>query len=551
MSYSHFKNFWEGACYVGVIPALLCVISPFWLWKGRQRGAAQFWTVLFAFCLALSFGKEGKLYIAAFHFMPGVNMFHDPARFLLGSSIAAAVIAAMMMERIVRYAKFNAAALAVVMFAFACTIPDLGIFDRAIYPIKSISEINQAPEKSKLVASLKDDPILKKRMGRVLMVDSERPWSYFTSYTDYHDDLNSFIVQWMDTSVPNLLMGVGVMESGGYEPISLKIAMDRALNVRKPLSKCLPLRADFAGSMAVDQVIAFRPSPLPKSGALQRLKMYQTKDGRDNIYYYRNLLYRPRARFVTSKGEAADMKKYGAPVVYDENADSLSVSLPPSLESRTLLLADTYYPGWGASIGKTLYSVSCTGDGFRKVIVPPEPLGSKIEFKYNPETYQVGVYLTLIGLAFVMASLGAGMVQGAGKPPRRRLDRRAASRYIRELESARTIVVDEPEEIPVAAAVPVPLPVAEILETQVDVDVATASDSEPIYSSFDPSKTSLQPSIQIWDRERDTNSSEEIDDESLIEWRPGALAIDSSVNAEQAADRRFVKRSGASDRNDS
>lgn len=502
-----YQNYWETACYLGVVPCLLVVSSPLILFRRRiaLRHALQ-WLFILLLSVWLALGKAAWLYRVVFYAVPGVRAFHDPARFLLGASLAAAILSAMVLDRILfRPKKRQALALAFALCCVALTVLDLGRFDRAIYPLKPISEIRGAMGKSVLATALQTDPVLARRVGRVMMVDSERPWNYFTSYKSFRIKEPGFLAKWSDTCVPNLLMSSGILEAGAYEPLAPARAQRRAYQIQH--AAIFP--AEEAGRMAIEQVIAFRPHPLAPQPALIRLKAYLTSDNYDSIYYYRNIYYRPRARFVDARnGDTADPRVTGLPAIAYERPDTIVVDVPPSLVGRTLVLADTYYPGWSANLGGLPVKIWQTSDGFRKIPIPATPAGSRLVFRFLPRVFLLGLYVTLASLCFFMVRVGVTLAR-PGKSTARPERRQGGWLF-------------PPVDAPSA---PEPRPA-----------------SPPPFEA---------PAPEPVGAERAPVPAGPGDDDSLVDWRPGAGTLSDAKAAAPGREmvrrfRRYVRHRGAS-----
>jgi hypothetical protein len=539
---AHVKNFWEIACYIGIIPTLFFLMAPFQLWRSRRLSQYLFWLVVFFVSLWMSFGVDGALYSLAFRALPGIKLFHDPARFLMGSAIAAAVIGGIIMDRLARIARFSTVALAIAILAPVATVIDLGRFDMNIYPTKSIAEINSAQYQSRLISSLKADPQLRSRMGRVFMVDSEGPWSYFTSYQNYHADIPSFMAQWIDTCAPNLLMGTQIMEANAYEPVADAASMQRAFRTRDSIKRGNSEFADLAGRMAVEQVVAYRTRPLPPQAALQRLKMFQPKDKRPNIYYYRNLSFQPRARFVTADGTMLAPVLFGSAQIDRETSDMLSVSVPSSPVSRTLLVADSYYPGWEASMNGHPLSLSRTKEGFRKVIIPPVSDSSNVVFNYRPASYRIGLFISLSAAALLAMLLGIRLAKVADEAENPRVLRKDEWKFKTLIPTPET----KTEELVYAAIQPSAPPTPEP-ELRVEPVASTIPSEEPNFST-----NGVRESFHAQDNSKQPDTADA--DSELIDWSPGTLALDSTpeepaleTQTDETPKWKYVKRSGRSE----
>lgn len=62
-----------------------------------------------------------------------------------------------------------------------------------------------------------------------------------------------------------------------------------------------------------------------------------------------------------------------------------------------LVLPDTYYPGWQATVNGRAQTIHPTDGAFRGVTVPEGE--STVEFRYEPRAFPIGIALALIGLA--------------------------------------------------------------------------------------------------------------------------------------------------------
>ncbi len=77
-----------------------------------------------------------------------------------------------------------------------------------------------------------------------------------------------------------------------------------------------------------------------------------------------------------------------------------------------LVLTDTYYPGWKASVNGRRVPISIANYAFRGVPVPAGE--SVVIFAYEPTSYRVGVFVGLVGIAIALMLCTAQIVCGAG-----------------------------------------------------------------------------------------------------------------------------------------
>ena len=89
-------NYWEATAYIGTVPLLLV---PFALGRGEQS-RLRWGLGLIALLMAwLALGTQGGLYTLAFSMLPGIRMFHDPARWLLITCLMAAALSSFGYDR--------------------------------------------------------------------------------------------------------------------------------------------------------------------------------------------------------------------------------------------------------------------------------------------------------------------------------------------------------------------------------------------------------------------------------------------------------------------
>ena len=95
--YVAYPTYWENAGYVGLAALLLalgCVIRP----SARARGAARFWAIVGGLALVLALGKFLPGYEAAFDALPFLRIFNAPARRMMVTEIALAVLASLAVD---------------------------------------------------------------------------------------------------------------------------------------------------------------------------------------------------------------------------------------------------------------------------------------------------------------------------------------------------------------------------------------------------------------------------------------------------------------------
>jgi len=114
------------------------------------------------------------------------------------------------------------------------------------------------------------------------------------------------------------------------------------------------------------------------------------------------------ARFFWSSSPDRPVK------ILSESLNTMDVSFPPGAESE-LVLADTFYPGWTASLpdGTALPLSRSAENGFR-LTVPPD--ASAVHFVYRPSHWRASMIMALAGLGVIAFPM---VRRGFDRPPQR------------------------------------------------------------------------------------------------------------------------------------
>jgi hypothetical protein len=204
-------------------------------------------------------------------------------------------------------------------------------------------------------------------------------WLYFVDYDDYRQSDPTYLASLFDTRTPNTGMLCGVAESGGYEPESPKGAVERYVRAYDAA-----LGGNFAGAdeLCIDSIISIRAGGT-----------------RQNVGYFHShsmeVIHNPASERITRA--RLDDGRYLR--VLDSGPDSVSVEVPALDQPEGLTLADTDMPGWNVYATGHQLNVMRTSDGLRRVKLSASLVAETVTFRYEPDSWRIGVFITLISVA--------------------------------------------------------------------------------------------------------------------------------------------------------
>ena len=379
-------NYWEPACYLGIAPCLLALAEIAAGWRPRAK-ATLFWTGVLLASLWLATGRSGGLYVLAFHLLPSVRAFHDPARTLLGAAVAGALLAGRGLDRLLLVspskwtwqARFAVAVGAVLLTAF-----DLAHFDRRAYPLISTATIKAA------IQEAHSESVGQMNAGErvVYPPDNKATWKYFADYGDYRWRDPSYMKSLFATHTTDTGMLLGISDAGGYEPEPPLGAVRRYIDAYNDHTQ----GRGNAGldALNVGALISFAPGATP---------------GVPRGYFASHSIEQwlnPEQKRVT-RARLSDGRYLS---VVDLSPDKVAAAVPANAGGETLRMADTDAPGWSAQwVGTdgtiSLLDMTRTRNGLRLVALPRRTEGAgKVVMCYAPDAWRVGLFLTLLAAGF-------------------------------------------------------------------------------------------------------------------------------------------------------
>jgi hypothetical protein len=416
--------------YVGVVPLLLAAVGVV-TWRGRR------FSVLLAISLLLALGKHGLVFPLAYRAAPAlVGIFRYPQKFLLTTHLALAVLAGFglcrLQSRVRDRTQLPVGALSLVLCTLA--VADLWAVHR---PALLFTDFDS------LIASA-PPPALGSVSSGVRLFHYERDRSSLKPWNPKFaigEDLRAFKrAEWADLGANvGLAYGVGfVADAAGLRQESIaslygylgRVPAEQAIRLLRVLDVRFLVGPDAIDSEALEVV---RP------GSRESAWIYRLRAPGARIYLasrvrsadgLRGALDRlSDASFVpgedaTVAGDCptipaclripgnGDPPRGGSIRVRVANPEEVLVEVTAS-ERSLLVVNDSFYPGWHATVDGLAEPILLTNGLARGVVVPAGP--HSVSLRYEPVPFRVGLAVSAMGL--VCAMLFAERVGGRGCAP--------------------------------------------------------------------------------------------------------------------------------------
>jgi hypothetical protein len=406
-------NFWEPCAFFGVLPFALAVGSA--VLGFRKSAEVRSFTLAALLGLWLALGRAGGLYVVAFFVLPGVNKFHDPARWLHVAVFALACLAAFGLDAVLTKALRARGVRAVVaLVVLALSAADLLRFDQTLNPT-----VDARVWGRQTTAALP--------LGRVLHADVPAAWKRFVSNRTYGppEKRDEIAANFLATRAPNLPQRAGLLDAGGYEPVRAR-ANNRLLDALKreaTAAKNPDAAARHLRAAGVETILTLPPNA---PGAVVRRVPGARRAVVFSTWRAARTANEALARFLApdwdgvpvvaniSQKQREQRHREARPGCMESAAgpNELSVFLPPRRANATpvlLVVADTNHAGWRAWVedadGARLVPIRAANGVFRGVFVASSA-PRRVTFRFEPATFRVGLFVSLLA-AGIMGGMWA------------------------------------------------------------------------------------------------------------------------------------------------
>ncbi|BDG09038.1 YfhO family protein [Anaeromyxobacter paludicola] len=434
--------FWEDYGYVGLATVLLALGAA---WSGRRRFAPAFWAVATMIAYLLVLGRATPLYRLAFAIVPGLDRFRFPTRFLfvveLGLCLLGGLGLTWLSERVARGApaprrRRLEAALAGGLALL--TAAELVHQNRRQNPFADAARWLAPPRTAQAIRESGQE-------GRVYTpatIALHR--AAFAAARGWSGDLEPYYAH-RELLQPdsNLLHGIPAL--GGYFGLSPRWTVDligdhNRLGLVDELTeftgahfRVLPGFFDWLEALSVRWLILPRrgahprlehvasappaelyrlPGALPRARVVHRGRVVGSMEELRRLTAAGQLDPRieavltgpdaPRALAALPRDPPAGAAAPGAARIVVDRATEVAVETSDAT-GGLLLLADTFYPGWEATVDGAAAPIYRVNLAHRAV--PVGPGAHRVAFSYRPRSVRLGLALTVVGVAALL--LGA------------------------------------------------------------------------------------------------------------------------------------------------
>ncbi len=449
-------NFFETACYVGVLPLFLAAFA----FTGRRLWQLWFFAALTLFAFLAAVGSP--VYLLMYYLAPGFRELAGLGRVLCLAAFGLAGLAAIGLDALLERKPISRTRLHVICAAFACLFiaaarvgfhPYIKLLDNDLR-LESYLK-HQAAIAFAVIAlsALLIDLRVRGKLGTsatgvialaLVIADLFAFGVNFNPFTDArmaypktdairwlqesagHERVTSLasegFLDWMPHNSP---MVFGLRDIHGSDSLRIRRSFDLVSGPKLEQASYPPPDSPLMDALAVRYLLTRRPVggnwKLVRDG---EVPIYENGEVLPRAFVVSDFSIGPDESFADLLAEGAkelrekallapdptllEIPSRGvhppqAPVTFDRDApDQVIVTAQPE-KSGLLVLLDSYYPGWRARVYQTPVAIHRADYGFRGVEIPAGK--QVVTFTYEPATFRIGLFISLIACA-VLASAG-------------------------------------------------------------------------------------------------------------------------------------------------
>ncbi|MFP4475186.1 MAG: YfhO family protein [Desulfatibacillaceae bacterium] len=421
---------WEVCAYIGV-GGMLCAFAGI---AARWKPQAMFLTVCGVLPFLASMGKAfAPLYLVLVH-VPGMNMLTNPSRYFIFTIIVLCIMAGHGAEALLRpgregaRSRYGVAGAAGVFMLLALLMPPDG---GAAFPanvwflgaaavfllLTGLVHLKPGPRAAAifLVVLVLDPLLLSPNILEAGYEEEHTPPQNIARALEPFRDVGRVAVMQPEVLRDNLTSPLPdwffvenrIGRVGGYEPMGMLHSLQFITRLdgtppisgmtwgMRPFTFASPELYDLAGVSHVSSLTPMeRPELLPVVRDVVTMRSYRGGWWRDaELHLYRNTGALPRAYFLTDDGEV------GSVGYVPESTDARKVYVKTDKPGR-LVLAESWHPGWRASVKGNQATVEMFLDTFVSVRLPPGE--HDVQLVFDPSSWRTGLLVSWLAVMVVL-----------------------------------------------------------------------------------------------------------------------------------------------------
>lgn len=450
-TFSGTDQFWTSSCYTGVFSFLFVFILLFYLKKldsPEKPGQSIFFYLLFIISITLALGEYTHLYKLFYNYIPGFKMIRYPSVIIYISVFSISSLSGFSFDYLIKnkprikiiYISFALSIFLLLLFSavsgfkeemlkFDAIIDSLAIFlpllcifllliilfiknyiryltfiflviiiiiaDLFLYGIEINPTVpsNLLKYETRIIKFLKKEkeqfrifisPYTSMHINSRYLFENNMKYNSNITGTNYMLDAKSLLL-------PNTNMIFKIQSATGYDPIRIKYYEEMLDSLSNQIS---PSETRLLDIMNIKYILSFEK-------ILDKKLVFLMNDSGINLYENKECL--PRVFFIKEEDlsfRKIDILPYSAKVTF-YSPEKVIVEVKPE-SNCTLVLSDTYYPGWKVKVDEKERKILKLYKSFRGIKLKK---GDKIvEFYYSTFSFKLGacIFASAILLLFVI-----------------------------------------------------------------------------------------------------------------------------------------------------
>lgn len=416
--------FWENTPYIGILPIILLTGSVFFI---RKNTTLFFWWLILAVAITLAAGKYAPTYI--FYSVWPMNLFRVPSRFLWLAIVAAAILAAYTIDKVLVRKKWRYSI--TILLAFLLAAHTIQLMDTwwSYHLMEPAKNWLTAPESSRFIKDR--GSVLTLGEGRVhneIMVKTgwKNPESFSFLRQGLSPDSNMlWNIRQFDVYAGRFLKRPSITDSLVADSIEMDVTSATISATRLmaifPVSHIMTYVPLDAPQFTPDETISqngitlrhyTNPDALPRAYFVHEATVAATLSqavsllNDDNFIPGQTVLLEQHAVNTTPaisqfiRRDTTREVSLSDTIVWQEDShDSFLLNTLTSAPSL-LVVTDTFYPGWRAFIDNREVTILAANLSQRAIAVPEG--AHTIRFRYEPKSVIRGMLVTGISLFVIM-----------------------------------------------------------------------------------------------------------------------------------------------------